>query len=301
MLKTATIDLRERIIASLTDTNSCLWFPHFTDDLVETGLRELEKDTEITVSDYGTERVTLKDAKAPRDIIISLPIYNNSETSKANIQIEDLSRNTIQQYENSGVIFYNRDEIISSEVLNCLSYAFQIIGKVPSLFTTVVSLVKSLHIIKTVSDEYDVSFSEPNIPFSIFVSIPQKNNEINVLRVAEAITHEAMHLQLTLIESVIPLVVHTNNQYYSPWRDEHRRADGILHALYVFRVIECFFLELLNQNLFSSEGRKHVVDRVNEIIVQIDATKDFSNCLELTESGKGFVRTLLLNDQPFIA
>ncbi len=33
MPKTATIDLRERIIACLTDTNSRLWFPHLTADV----------------------------------------------------------------------------------------------------------------------------------------------------------------------------------------------------------------------------------------------------------------------------
>jgi hypothetical protein len=292
MPKTATIDMTQRIFASLTDTNSCLWFPQLTEDLVETRLRKLEKVIGITASNYGTERVILKDANASRDIIISLPIYNDSETPKVNIQIEELSRNTIEQYESSGVNFYKKEEIISSEVLNCLSDAFQIIRKVPSLFTTVVTLAKSLHIIKPESDEYDVSFSEPHIPFSIFVSAPQTNSEINALRVAEAIIHEAMHLQLTFIERHISLVISGEEMFFSPWKMEYRSPNGILHALFVFCVIDRFLMLLLNQE-FSFEQVSHINNRQIAIANEINQIQTFGNYSGLTSIGRTFVKCLI--------
>ena len=36
----------------------------------------------------------------------------------------------------------------------------------------------------------------------------------------------------------MPLVTPTERTYFSPWRNEYRTAQGVLHALYVFRVID---------------------------------------------------------------
>ena len=49
-----------------------------------------------------------------------------------------------------------------------------------------------------------------------------------------------MHLQLSLVERVVPLVLSQRKMYYSPWRDEVRNSEGILQALYVFGVIRLF-------------------------------------------------------------
>ena len=63
----------------------------------------------------------------------------------------------------------------------------------------------------------------------------------------EAILHEAMHLQLSLIERYIPLIESTGETklYYSPWRNEARPARGVLHGLFVFRAIYEFFSILI--------------------------------------------------------
>lgn len=49
---------------------------------------------------------------------------------------------------------------------------------------------------------YDVSHSTPVLPLSIFVSVPGADERHAELRLAESIIHEAMHLQLTFIESL---------------------------------------------------------------------------------------------------
>ena len=199
-----TFNLREKVIASLESSGSELWFPHLTHDLVETGWRKLREDVEIDPIDYGTARVVLKDPDAEREILYTLFIKNAENEVKDTILVEGLPEIIAACYKKSGVDFYTFNDFFvrnffRNEILDCLTDAFNIIRRVPSLYRTVVHLVRSIHLIKPESDEYDVSFSEPHIPFSIFISVPQSNNPINALRVAEAIVHETMHLQLTLI------------------------------------------------------------------------------------------------------
>jgi HEXXH motif-containing protein len=46
-----------------------------------------------------------------------------------------------------------------------------------------------------------------------------------------------MHLQLSLLDAVEPLVDRTSSSGYSPWKQEIRPIEGLLHGLYVFAVI----------------------------------------------------------------
>jgi hypothetical protein len=297
MPKTATISLEDRIIAALMDTNCSLWFPHLTHDLVQTGWQRLE-EIGITESDYGTARVILSNVNEARDIAFSLLIPNQSKEIKNLIPIEILPQHISSQYKKSGVHFYRAEELLNkgiadNEILNCIRDAFNIIREVPSLFSTVISLVKSIHLIKAKSNEYDISFSEPKIPFSIFISIPQNNYEINALRVAEAIVHEAMHLQLTLIERTISLVINNSKKFYSPWKSEYRTADGVLHALYVFQVINKFLAELLSKDQYFSQQRIYINKRQKKITDQITQIQTFVNCPNLTNVGSFFVQHLI--------
>jgi HEXXH motif-containing protein len=69
------------------------------------------------------------------------------------------------------------------------------------------------------------------------VSVPDTDEAYAVPRLAESIIHEAMHLQLTLIESIVPLINSTTQTAFSPWKQSERPVQGLLHALYVFAVI----------------------------------------------------------------
>ena len=147
------------------------------------------------------------------------------------------------------------------------------------------TLVRAIQILKPVDPDNDVSYSHPDIPFSIFVSISEKKTEEATLRIAESIIHEAMHLQLTLIENYIDLVKpNSTNKYYSPWRDEKRPARGVLHGLYVFRTIYEFFSEL---KIFSQSDsiRKYSQNRQQSIAQQIGHIKDFHLNQDLTPDG----------------
>lgn len=297
MPQTVPINLENRIADALTNSQSELWFPHLTDDLTSLGWKQLYKETGITESNYGTARVILKDTNASRNIAYTLKIPNRKGEIKDEISVELLPIDIAEQYEESGVNFYaaekfSEQNLIANEVLDCVKDAFNIIRQVPSLFTTILNLVKSIHLIKPESDEYDVSFSEPHIPFSIFVSIPGKNSLINALRVAEAIVHEAMHLQLTILESIVPLVINSDEKFYSPWKNEHRTSQGVLHALYVFRVIKDFFYKFSCNSNLNTNLSNYIQTRCEEIENQISQIESFESCPELTEFGRTIVERL---------
>ena len=162
MPQTVPINLEERITDALTNSQSELWFPHLTDDLTRIGWQQLYEEMGITESNYGTARVILKDPDASRNIAYTLMIPNQKGKIKDEIFVEIIPINIAKQYEESGVNFYAAEEfseknLINNEVLDCVKDAFNIIRQVPSLFTTIVNLVKSIHLIEPESDEYDVS------------------------------------------------------------------------------------------------------------------------------------------------
>jgi hypothetical protein len=269
------------------------WMPGLTQELANVGWRELYHDAGLSPSNYGTVRVIARDPSVPRRVIANLPIGQSADVPFQELQVETLYEAFDRGYEESGIRFYTAEDISCTNVLEQLEEAINILNLLPSLCTTIGSLVKSVHLIDIDDDDYDVSFSEPHIPFSIFISIPQKLNKLNALRVAEAIVHEAMHLQLTLIERIIPLVKSSSQQYYSPWREELRNAQGILHGLYVFRVIGEFLRDL--QTLISHEPSVgcYLERRISEIQNQISCIKSFQESEALTENGVGFTRRII--------
>jgi len=105
-------------------------------------------------------------------------------------------------------------------------------------------------------DWHDVSHSEPRWPHLIFVSLPPPTH-VGDLRLAEAIVHEAMHLNLSLAEGRTSLI-EDDTQLYSPWRSTARPAGGVLHGVYVFAVLLRFFEDLDRREELSPEERRHL-------------------------------------------
>jgi len=280
-------ELTERIRTSIEDPSGELWLPELTADLAARAWESLYRDIGLTPDSYGTERVLSRSISAPREITTTLKTSPSTGATPSAIAIEVLSPESAIKYQNQGVSFYSSDEILNSTILSCLEDALVVINQVPSLMKSVAALVRSLHVIRPEDDDYDVSFSEPHIPFSIFVSIPEKRITNDALRVAEAIVHEAMHLQLTLIGENIPLVQPTGKKYFSPWRETHRPLDGVLHALYVFGVIDRFLAHL--SPLLNSE---YLQGRRDEIMRQFWKMRSFRELQELTPIGSRFAKNV---------
>jgi HEXXH motif-containing protein len=121
-----------------------------------------------------------------------------------------------------------------------LQQAADVLGTVDGLVDTLGLLVRTVYLLQAPIG-YDVSHSDPELPFSVFLSLPQPGETDARLRVAEALLHEAMHLQLTMIEHWIPLISNDVQCGYSPWKHELRPVGGLLHGLYVFAVIHQLF------------------------------------------------------------
>lgn len=153
------------------------------------------------------------------------------------LRLEFLGSQQAKHFLAKGLNLYALDELAEGTCLQTLSEALTLVARVPSLGRSIQMLVKSVHLLRPDEPTIDTSFSEPRLPFSLFVSVPPGRIEDDASRVAEAIVHEAMHLQLSLMERQIPLIVQSGIAIFSPWRDEVRDASGLLHALYVFRVI----------------------------------------------------------------
>jgi HEXXH motif-containing protein len=117
-----------------------------------------------------------------------------------------------------------------------LQEAADVLGIVDGLVDTLGLLVRKVYLLEAPVG-YDVSHSDPGLPFSIFLSLPKLGETDAALRVAEALLHEAMHLQLTMIEHWVPLITDDLQDGYSPWKHEIRPVGGLLHGLYVFAVI----------------------------------------------------------------
>jgi len=278
-------DLVERIRASVEDRNSDPWFPELTHELTVPEWGRLHCDIGLTPNNYGTARVFRRSVSAPRAIIASLE--KSSLYDVPTISIEAAQEEWADSYRKAGVSFYSADEILNTTILGCVQDAIVIINQVPSLRGTIDSLVRSLHLIEAEDVDLDVSFSEPHVPFSIFVSVPRQRLDNDALRVAEAIVHEAMHLQLTLIERTAVLYTANNEKkYFSPWRQEQRNAQGIVHGLYVFGVIERFLTSVRCSGQYLAERCIRITEEIGQI-------RGFQNSLDLTPLGDSLVRRLL--------
>jgi HEXXH motif-containing protein len=278
------IDLIERIESALEHFGNCPWLPDLTGDLVQMGWRVLYQEAGLSPSNYGTSRVIAKSVHAARNLVGHL---------STSLAVEVLDENLADNYKDAGIEFYTVKEIGHSGLLDRVDDAINLIKRVPTLHETVDGLVRSVHLIKPKDDDYDVSFSEPQIPFSIFISIPREPTLACALRISEAIVHESMHLQLTLIERTVPLTISTSQQSYSPWREEYRDTQGILHALYVFRVIDQVLRKLGSTGSPAIDVETYIHDRYCEIASQIREVRSFQHCSELTNIGACFVRRLI--------
>jgi hypothetical protein len=281
-------DLVERIKASIGNPDSELWFPELTADLAACGWERLRRDIGLTPDSYGTERVLSHSVSAPRNIIGSLTTYPFIEP-RPTISIEALSQQCAAEYEEKGISFYSPSEIVQTTVLSSIEEALAIIKQVPRLMRTVAVLVWCLHVIRPEDEEHDVSLSETHAPFSIFVSVPEKRIANDSVRIAEAIVHEAMHLQLTLIEQVIPLVKTTQGKLFSPWRATYRPVQGVLHGVYVFRVIDSFLAKLSSVGISS----RYVEDRRGTINNQIRDARSLQDSPDLTLVGHHLTQRLI--------
>jgi len=245
----------------------------------ELGLRNITGPT-----DYSIERCILQDLILPIDTI---PIPNN------NIKIA-LPTNTLTDfYTEHGLLPLSQTKTSFKETVNNLDSALNCLALVKPVSLFLNSIIQTIQVIKADDEETDISYSHPEIPFSIFASICSDNTLRSNLRVAESILHEALHLKLTLIEDQIPLIKpFDGNLYFSPWRDEKRPARGVLHGLFVFKGILDYFKIIINRAEVQLECN-YIESRINQITTDIFSLQAFISCSDLTKDGATLTANLL--------
>jgi HEXXH motif-containing protein len=138
-----------------------------------------------------------------------------------------------------------------------------LIFQMPDLYRQVVEVVARVYLLKA-EPGYDISHSEPRWRTTIFVSLPERDDEIGALRLSESIVHEAMHLTLTNWEAAHAFVDNDKLRVYSPWRDTFRPAQGVLHGLFVFLCIAAFLSQIKHSEL-GRDGATYVHRRLDAI------------------------------------
>jgi HEXXH motif-containing protein len=166
------------------------------------------------------------------------------------------------------------------------------IDLVPSLSSAVRGSVEQVFLLQA-REEYDVSHSEPCWPSWIFVSVPRAIGLVPSLRLAENVVHEAMHLRLTELEALRPLVADLATRLHSPWKREPRQLQGILHGLYVFVCISAFFRQLLAIQGLTADCRGHMQGRLDCIEKETAAVPLDGLAEGLTDSGRRFLPDIL--------
>jgi HEXXH motif-containing protein len=199
-----------------------LWFPGLAEHLVS------RHETEAGPSDR--HRFDLPEFTQEQSDL-SLPIPACWELGQSLISVEYPQGETATRF--SGLSFATIDP---ERARDQLQEAADVLRTVDGLVDTLGLLVRTVHLLEAPIG-YDVSHSDPELAFSICISLPQPGETDGAPRLAEAILHESMHLQLTMIELQIPLIADDLECAYSPWKHEVRAMSGLLHGLYVFAVI----------------------------------------------------------------
>ena len=259
------------------------WFPEASPFIAAVVWREIAYHG-FTPANYGTHRWLEKDPTVGRIHLARLDLGKSGECL-----IESLPTSSRAPYEEAGLKF---SKSFSTEgYLEVLQSALSLIAAVPSLYATVSQYLRSLHILEPPRADYDVSHSDPCVPFSIFVSVPPGDRK-GRLRLAESIIHECMHLQLTIAEEVLPLVEAPEVRLFSPWRQTLRPVTGVLHGFYVFAVVHEVFRVLSltgsltsDESVFVSRRRRQITEEVRQVALLTSAD-------ELTDDGRFLVRYL---------
>jgi len=196
-------------------------------------------------------------------------------------------------YEENGLVPQSAVDLLDGEAAEKIRDALKVLAWEEPTERCIIQLVRSIHVVKSPDDEIDVSYSHPEWLSTIFVSVCGDNSLLSRLRVAESILHEAMHLKLSLIERIVPITKpFTGNRYFSPWREEGRPAQGIVHGLFVFRAILEFF-RLIKGRVDQTEGLEHLFWREQQILSELESLKNFETCPDLTPAGTTLVASLI--------
>ena len=270
------------LVSEAFSDSTNIWFPEAAPRLVEF-VWEDAKQKNFSPENYGTHRWLQNDPTRERFQLSRFKLSDDSEFS-----IEVLPTSSRRRYEKTGLAFSHQCSV------DAFPSALGVIRCVPSLYATISLYLRSLHLLQAPTDNHDVSHSDPAVPFSIFVSVPPPDARGRI-RLAESIVHECMHLQLSIMEKIVPLFDESGAMHFSPWQQTRRPISGLLHGLYVFSVIHSFLgMAVLSESL-SNDERHYVISRRRKISDEVASMSSQCWSDSLSSVGRDLGRRLLQN------
>ncbi len=277
----------ETEILKFIQSPTCLWDSQITSTLIGLKWAALQSQGSfLQPSDYSTAGFL---SGQVRPDINKLKLDFRSELGT---YLEDYSPEFLGTFYSDNGLFPLQNKDLNN-ARNKLNQAISLFDYENGPLHSINMLVRSIHVVQQSDPEIDVSHSDPKIPFSIFVSVCEEDGPISKLRVAESLLHESMHLKLSLVENIFPLVKKfKGNLYFSPWRGERRPAQGVLHGIFVFKAVSVFLKSVIEKT-DSDSVNQYLVHRVNQIDQDLQHLRDFMSCEDLTQNGASLVKNLL--------
>lgn len=191
-----------------------------------------------------------------------------------------------------GLRFATREQIRDMGFAQMLAKSLDLIGMVRPLQGTIAGTCRSLHVLLPPAPDVDVSCSEPSLPCSIFVSCPPATEKDRVERLAENLVHEALHLQLSVVERLEPLVseIPREEPVFSPWRGEGRTVRGLLHAVYVFGNLRFFWGQVASSRPGSASFARARIETIDR---EMTAASPLLESRSLTPAGRRLATSFL--------
>ena len=261
--------------------------------LRQIGVADLLSPSGLDFESYGTARMMARSANETRHFIgkVDTPDGANGDL----ILLECLPSRAAAQLNAVGLSLGEVDDSAVSASIGILRKSWCFVHTVwPELSSSIGYLVRCLHLLMAPSPELDCSYSRPDLPFSVFLSVPDHGTRARIERVTEALVHETMHLQLSLVERRIPLIDPRRGvtSTFSPWRGSERNVRGVLHALHVFVVVQRLW-QRAAQRPPCGLDREFAEARVRAIRDEVVRTRHLAASPGLSREGRQLVRQLL--------
>ena len=203
------------------------------------GVTDLLSPCGLDFESYGTARMMARSAKVGRRI--AARVESPDATVSGVMLLECLPVKVVAELDAVGLSLAEVDDDAMDASVGALRQAWCWTHDVwRELSASVAYLVRCVHLIEAPSPDLDCSYSNPDLPFSVFLSVADHGIRGRIERLMEALVHEAVHLQLSLIERRLQLVESewAGRSAFSPWRRGQRSVRGVLHALQVFVVVQ---------------------------------------------------------------
>ncbi len=261
--------------------------------LRQIGVADLLGSRGLDFQSYGTARMMAGSAREARRIVGEVDAPDRA--TDAVVLVERLHSRAVAELGAVGLSLGDVDDSTVWARTGVLRRAWHFVHSIwPELSSSIGYLVRCVHLLKAPSPALDCSYSRPDWPFSIFLSVPDHGARARIERVTEALVHETMHLQLSLIEHRIRLVDggRAATVTFSPWRGSERNVRGVLHALYVFVVVQKLW-QRATQGTPIGCDREFAEARVYAIREEVAKTQHLAVSPGLSRQGRQLVQQLL--------